>query len=112
MDESDKMIKALRALPEEEMDDVFDSGIYNEVLLGYTTIIMQAAGQAREFTENALETMAFVMDQRSASAARRIYRQFMEEGKVEKGKPVKGKAVKGKSEKGQSGKVIKLHGDK
>lgn len=81
MDKVERLIEALEALSEDELSEVFDSEIFNDIVLGYTTIILKAGGQARENIQNGLNTMSFLFSHQDASSAWKAYKEFLEEEK-------------------------------
>ena len=64
------------AMPQSECDHIFDTGCFNEIVLGYMTLTLQSLGLSTETVHEAQKAMNGIFDQSDASEARDAYIKY------------------------------------
>lgn len=62
--------------PEPELNEIIDTGLFNEIIKGYLVIALQGTGKERDEIIEALDALEAAFDNTDAEQARRAYREI------------------------------------
>lgn len=62
--------------PEQEINDIMDTGAFNEIVKGYLVMAMQATGSSHEEIQQTLSALEYAFDDADADKARQAYQKL------------------------------------